>query len=811
MENQPLAAAALDYLCREGTVVVIPAGEVIIRRGEPGAAVYVLLEGLVEVRLRTADGGHLTLATLGPGELFGELSVLRGAPANADVRTVEDVRVLRYPAERFPAALAECAPLRDHLLSNLAERMHDTTAGAWDLYRKAEGFTALARPDLNEDAMVAATARMRSIKGRLEVWAKAQEPLVIAGAPGTGKRLAARLVHRWAGLGGGAQITFGCREVPAGQVHDTLFGISMTGHATVGGSGCFGAIHLAHGGSLLLTGLDTLLPAEQARLANYLRERRETGGALFPDVLVIGTVQRLTENGSPEGLLPALLEEIPNAVELPPLAQRPREILPLARHFLAKLPGNGPAPALAKDAELALVDMRYEHANVEELRQVVELAAACRSGDEIRAEHIMAAPEEAEPAGRSLGRPRWLIEIVAGRGLHWTRTIVLAGFLGAILFCLAAPASPAGLWSNTFVWSIWEPVIFGLFLLAGALWCTICPLSHAGRLASRLGSLGLPPPRWLRGRGDLWIPAAGFVAILAAERVFHMTGNPRATALMLLCLIFGAIVLGLLLERETWCRHLCPLGRLAVSLAPAAPLFVAADRKRCASTCTTHECFKGSAEGEGCPVFHHPLMVSEAHHCKLCGDCLSTCPHASTTPWIRPPLSGAWRLRGSGSYPAAFAYVLLLAAPLFMATAGHPDQRRPLLLGALFAGALAAGLLASRAFPAILGLRTTGRSDLEPRIAAALAVLAWGPLMAEQLANIPLLSTLRLSTAAGSSLPLILLAQPAVILLATLFAAVIFWRMQAGPGRTHSLPLPSRLALGLLLAGYTATVLALLH
>lgn len=55
---------------------------------------------------------------------------------------------------------------------------------------------------------------------------------------------------------------------------------------------------------------------------------------------------------------------------------------------------------------------------------------------------------------------------------------------------------------------------------------------------------------------------------------------------------------------------------------PVVPLTVAAKRSVCASTCTTHDCYKGNDTHPGCPVWHHPQLVSEAHRCKTCLTCL---------------------------------------------------------------------------------------------------------------------------------------------------------------------------------------------
>ena len=66
------------------------AGDVIFRMGEPGSALYVVKTGLVRV-VRDQEGGPgITLATFGPGEFFGELSIFDGEKRSATVIAVED-------------------------------------------------------------------------------------------------------------------------------------------------------------------------------------------------------------------------------------------------------------------------------------------------------------------------------------------------------------------------------------------------------------------------------------------------------------------------------------------------------------------------------------------------------------------------------------------------------------------------------------------------------------------------------------------------------------------------------------------------
>ena len=76
-------------------------GQVIIREGETGDLFYVITEGRVEVIIRDADGSDVVLHEAGPGDFFGELSMLTNKPRSARIRAVEDVTTLVLERDEF--------------------------------------------------------------------------------------------------------------------------------------------------------------------------------------------------------------------------------------------------------------------------------------------------------------------------------------------------------------------------------------------------------------------------------------------------------------------------------------------------------------------------------------------------------------------------------------------------------------------------------------------------------------------------------------------------------------------------------------
>jgi len=775
-------AAVVEYLqANGGQERIYGKDDVILRRGDPGRAFFVVLSGEVEVRLADVDNRTLPLTRMGPGASFGEMALLRNQEVSADVVALSEVTVLAYPGDRFQQALAECGALRDRLMNRLADNLQQTTAEAWEFFQRAEALQALTRTEDHPSKMVANSAKLKSIGKKLAAFSEDGRPVAIAGDPGTGKLLAARMVH------GGhdtsePMIVVDCRRLEAHEARKLIFGTTQVVSIGDSSSG-FGAVHLAHGGTLVLHHGDSLEPEIQARFADLIAP--DANLPAFPRFRLVVTCR--TVDGQPEDGLVAAVVNAGHQIRMPRLVECRKDIVPLARHFLDECTGTQGSD-LSITARHAVVSLRYRHRNMAELKETIQLAALCADGDEIRAEHIFTAPGEGTaPTGFNLGEVGFLRRIVLGKPLELTRAAVFVSFLMIIAVCLIVPATTAGKAANTLIWNAWEPVVFGLFLLVGRVWCTVCPLSVAGRLAQRFGTLGKPPPSWLENSW-VWLATFGFLAIVWSERVFHMTDRPFPSGILLLTLIVLPIIFTLIFQRETWCRYACPLGTLGAALTPPSPLHLEANSSVCASSCTTHDCFKGSKTLNipGCTVFHHPLNGSEAHMCKLCMDCLKSCPHQSARVYAQPPLVGVWHLGTAAWALAPFLLAVFLLSPVLLAIQSDDSLSGPLAvtLGGILAVAM--GALLAWILPGVITGGDGEDSAIPTQVAFALMVLAWGPLMAYQFGNISALSAFQLSSnppsllgqlVGTSNLTLLPVAQIFIIVFATAMAAIILWRI----------------------------------
>ena len=85
----------LDCLLSHSRPVLFTAGEVIVREGARGESLYQLISGRVKVEKEVQPGRLIHVAELGPGEVFGEMTLFQGLPRSATVRALEDTRLLR--------------------------------------------------------------------------------------------------------------------------------------------------------------------------------------------------------------------------------------------------------------------------------------------------------------------------------------------------------------------------------------------------------------------------------------------------------------------------------------------------------------------------------------------------------------------------------------------------------------------------------------------------------------------------------------------------------------------------------------------
>ncbi len=102
------------------------AGQTLFQRGDSGDGLYAIVAGAVRVQIQASNGGDVTLAVLGPGEVLGELSVLDGSPRSATAVASGRVEALHVSTRAFREWLADHPAAVAPMLASLAHRLRAT-------------------------------------------------------------------------------------------------------------------------------------------------------------------------------------------------------------------------------------------------------------------------------------------------------------------------------------------------------------------------------------------------------------------------------------------------------------------------------------------------------------------------------------------------------------------------------------------------------------------------------------------------------------------------------------------------------------
>jgi DNA-binding NtrC family response regulator len=236
-----------------------------------------------------------------------------------------------------------------------------------------------------------ATARVVAMADQI---APSEASILITGESGTGKEILARHVHRRSSRSEKPFISVNCAAIPENLLESELFGHEK-GAFTGAIARRVGKFEEADGGTLLLDEISEMDARLQAKLLRAIQEReidRVGGGKpVKVDIRIIATSNRDLLDAAKRGLFREDLLYRLNVVNLrlPPLRERPKDILALARHFARKYAeANGvPFRAISGETERLLLSHAWQ-GNVRELENTIHRAVLLSQGTEITPEAI---------------------------------------------------------------------------------------------------------------------------------------------------------------------------------------------------------------------------------------------------------------------------------------------------------------------------------------------------------------------------------------------------------------------------------------
>jgi len=216
----------------------------------------------------------------------------------------------------------------------------------------------------------------------------------VYGESGTGKELVARAIHFNSLRKGGPLVSINCAALPETLLESELFGYEK-GAFTGAEKSKKGRFELANGGTLFLDEISEMNPVVQAKVLRLIeaRELERLGGSetLSVDVRIICASNKNLEDYVKKGQFREDLYYRINVfpIKMPPLRERPEDILQLAYNFVEQFSEKMGKLSLemTKNVENLLVSSRWE-GNVRELRNYMERAVILCKGSMVTEDHL---------------------------------------------------------------------------------------------------------------------------------------------------------------------------------------------------------------------------------------------------------------------------------------------------------------------------------------------------------------------------------------------------------------------------------------
>jgi two-component system response regulator PilR (NtrC family) len=332
-------------------------------------------------------------------------------------------------------------------------------AGAFDYVSKPVGLeqlralvkSALSLPDrvmapAKGQQMLGSSQPLVQVREMINKLARTQAPVYISGESGSGKELAARLIHDYGARREQPFVPVNCGAIPENLMESEFFGYKK-GAFTGAAEDRDGFFQAANGGTLFLDEVAELPLAMQVKLLRTIQEKRvRKVGATQEDPVDVrvlcATHQNLGALVAAGRFRQDLFYRL-NVIELvmPPLRECREDIPEISNAILSRLgaQAGGSAARLSREAAESLA--RYDFpGNIRELENILERAVALSGADEIHAEDLRLAPpqldaerDSAAPKGEALPdyldglERKAILEALAKTGFNRTAAAKLLG------------------------------------------------------------------------------------------------------------------------------------------------------------------------------------------------------------------------------------------------------------------------------------------------------------------------------------------------------------------------------------------------
>lgn len=320
-------------------------GSTIMKQGQLASAFHTIVSGQVDIFV--GFDTRVRLATLGPGEFFGEMACLTGDPVSATVVATSAVITIEMDKDGLLKLMDSDETIRHQLIAALVNRVRQTNVRVEQEGLRAHVMSQVIcrEGESRYGELVGQSEAIKNTRAVIRQLGADLTPVAVTGEPGSGKRHIAARLHYESPR----------RDAALLFINGLEFTFDLWNMQ----------IKAARGGTVVLDRADNLPPETiQKLLADPNDTKIVITGAALPD-------------------LPGLLQ-----LTAPPLRDRKEDIPALSRLFLQRANVAEPLQTLTPDALRRLTAYPYLTGNVNELFQALEQALVLAVGMPIQAEHL---------------------------------------------------------------------------------------------------------------------------------------------------------------------------------------------------------------------------------------------------------------------------------------------------------------------------------------------------------------------------------------------------------------------------------------
>jgi len=649
-----LAKETIEKILPRAAITHFAAGEIIYHQGDESLSVYIILQGRVNLVHQSEQGAETDFALLEAGEHFGEMSLLSDSSRFETTRAIERTETVVIPRDVFLELYKKHPEIFQTVISRWHTIMVDGKVTSQVIHDQYYKELISSKDPLLCIQLIGKSKHARRIRTEIKRISSAGRSALLIGKQGMRLVRLAQEIHENSPYRAGPFIIIDPDNIPQfiiqaclankrSSFHEefihmaTLFGFEQQPGQGVG-LPWQGFLRTAHGGVLVIKGIEKFTPKVQRLLADYLKtgqflpifSTRSSHAATI--VIAIADDDLSLEREILEGLAAFTLQP-------PPITSRKKDLKEMVLVLLRSIGGIRKKEISGIDNEALNVIMAYEWpGNFRELEEVIQRAVRLAQGENLTGDDIFfgKTPVNGKNTFNLLGFEAVRNFFQSPFYPKAPRAVIAVMFLFVILLGGLGNPSPDSNISLLLIWANWEPLLILSCLFLARLWCGFCPIGFFNDIFMQIRKKRWRIPERHLQKGFL-VSALGLAVIFWSQAALDMWESPKATTGLLIAMLASAALFSLLFEGHVWCRYFCPLGQMVATFARTSIIEVRANQTYCSNQCHSYECYSGRGDISGCKLAKGPFTLTSNQNCNLCGNCIKLCPNESVRVNLRLP------------------------------------------------------------------------------------------------------------------------------------------------------------------------------